>query len=371
MNVQMMKLQPLSPLESLMPCARLERANGRRRAGVAVFAAAVALVPMIWAPRKTAAQPAAQTTSITTPTSTVNSPSPAPPTPTAPLRGGLPFGASKLPRELFGKPFTETKLEVSPESIVRTLTEARAGSMRVFLILVSSQRHYQNSDGSFNLDSWKARVARFRGVDFSKFIEDGTIIGHQLVSEAKARQQWGGKVIPNDVLDEMARYSKELWPTMSTMLRTDPSDLEKNAAGYQTPLPGWQWRHLDAASARYLARKGSVVQFAADEQASADRQNLALVVGLNVFSGGDGSSGIPSPAKGKWAMSPDELRQYGSTMLNKTTPCAFEMWRYETRNSEFRGFKYFRRPEISAVLDELAAIAAQQPARSCAKPVGK
>jgi hypothetical protein len=70
-------------------------------------------------------------------------------------------------------------------------------------------------------------------------------------------------------------------------------------------------------------------------------------------------------------MSPDELRKYGSTMLNSTKPCAFEMWRYETSNSEFRGVRYFRRPEISAVMDELAAIAAQQPARSCARPGGK
>jgi hypothetical protein len=70
-------------------------------------------------------------------------------------------------------------------------------------------------------------------------------------------------------------------------------------------------------------------------------------------------------------MSPDELRLYGSTMLSQTKACAFEMWRYETRNSEFRGFRYFRRPDISAVLDELAALAARQPARSCARPGSK
>jgi hypothetical protein len=169
------------------------------------------------------------------------------------------------------------------------------------------------------------------------------------------------------VLDEMARYSKEMWPTMATMLRTDPSDLEEDGAAYQTPWPGWKWRYVDAASARYLTRKGPVAKFAADEQASADRQNLALVVGLNVFSGGDGSSKIPSPAKGKWAMSPDELRLFGSTMLSQTRPCAFEMWRYETPSSEFKDFKYFRRPDISAVMVELAALAARQPARSCGR----
>ncbi len=279
--------------------------------------------------------------------------------------GGVPFGASKLPSALFGKPFTETKLEVSPDSILSELTQARAGGMRVFIILVGPQHHYQNSNGSFNLAMWKARVDRFRGIDLSGFVKDGTIIGHQLVSESKARSQFGETVIPNDVLDEMARCSKEIWPTMATMLRTDPTDLEEHAAGYKAGRPSWKWTHLDAASARYLARKGSADKFATDQQASADRQKLALVVGLNVFSGGDGSSGIRSPADGKWAMSADELRRYGSTLLSRTKPCAFEMWRYETPKSEFETFKYFRRPEIMAAMEELAALAARTPTRPC------
>jgi hypothetical protein len=83
--------------------------------------------------------------------------------------------------------------------------------------------------------------------------------------------------------------------------------------------------------------------------------------GLNVFSGGDGSSRIASPAEGKWAMSPDELRRYGSAMLAGTKPCAFEMWRYESPDSEFKAFQYFRRPEISAAMDDLAALAAKAP----------
>jgi hypothetical protein len=278
---------------------------------------------------------------------------------------GVPFGASKVPSELFGKPFTETKLEGSPETILGHLNEARAGRMRVFVILVGPQHHYQNADGTFNLAMWKARVDRFRGVDLASFIEDGTILGHQLVSEAKARNQFGGAVIPNDVLDEMARHSKGLWPKMATMLRTDPSDLEEHAGGYQTPLPAWKWAYLDAASARYLDRKGGVEKFAIEQQASADRQELALIVGLNVFSGGDGSSQIPSPAKGKWAMSADELRRYGSAMLSQTKPCAFEMWRYESPNSEFKNFNYFRRPEIQAAIVDLAALAARTPARPC------
>jgi hypothetical protein len=280
-------------------------------------------------------------------------------------RGGIPFGPPKLPAKLYGGLFTGTKLAVTPESLAGDLTKARSKSMRVFVILVGSQQHYKNSDGTFSLDLWKSLVDGFRGVDLTKFVEDGTIVAHQLVSEAKAPGQWGGKVIPNNVLDEMARYSKEIWPTMPTVLRTDPSDLEDDAAAFGAPWPGWKWTYLDAASARYLVRKGAVEEFAATEQASADRQHLALVAGLNVLSGGDGSSEIPSPASGNRAMSPDELLRYGSTMLRQTKACAFEMWRYETPGSAFEDYWYFRRPEITAAVVELAAIAARRPSRPC------
>ena len=290
--------------------------------------------------------------------------------PPAPVgRRGIPLGPPKLPEELYGL-FSGTKLAVSPESAVAALHAARAKSMRVFIILVGSQRHYKSPEGSFDLDRWKATLDEFRGVDLAEFVADRTIVAHQLVSEAKARGQWNGTVIPNNVLDEMARYSKEVWPTMPTVLRTDPSDLEEHAAAFGVPWPGWKWRYLDAASARYLARKGSVDAFASSEQASATRQRLALVTGLNVLSGGDGSSGLPSPRSGMWAMSPEELRRYGSALLLRTTPCAFELWRYETPGSAFEDYHYFRRREIAAAVTELAAIASRRPARPCRRRPG-
>ena len=302
---------------------------------------------------------------LTAPVLTPPSAAPVTPSSNPAPRSGIPFGPPKLPRELYGTLFTGTKLKVTPESVVADLTAARSKGMRVFVIMVGAQHHYQNPDGTFDIDRWKSLVGEFRGIDLQEFVQDGTIVAHQLISEAKARSEWGGTVISNNVLDEMARYSKEIWPTMPTVVRTDPSDLEVHAAAYRTPWPGWRWRYLDAASARYLVRKGRVENFAANQQASARRQRLALVVGLNVLSGGGGSSGIPSPRYGRWAMSPDELRRYGSALLLGTTACAFEMWRYETPGSAFEDFQYFRRPEIIGAVTELAAIASRRPARLC------
>jgi hypothetical protein len=67
-------------------------------------------------------------------------------------------------------------------------------------------------------------------------------------------------------------------------------------------------------------------------------------------------------------MSQAELRCYGSTMLLRTTACAFEMRRYETPGSAFEHFEYFRRPEISEAVAELAAIATRLPPRPCRRP---
>jgi len=64
-------------------------------------------------------------------------------------------------------------------------------------------------------------------------------------------------------------------------------------------------------------------------------------------------------------MSPDELLRYGRALLLGTSACAFELWRYESPGSEFENVVYFRRPEISEALRELAAIASQRPQRAC------
>jgi hypothetical protein len=332
-------------------------------AAVAIAVAGLTLAAVSMSSPEGRGSPVATFPQVTT-TTEPREPSNGQPSGTSAIRG-IPLGPPKLPAGLYGDVFTGTKLTLTPETAADQLSAARARSMRVFVILVGAQRNYKSPDGAFDLDRWKSAVDEFRDVDLTEFVADGTIVAHQLVSEAKARSQWGRTVIPNHVLDEMARHSKEIWPTMPTVVRTDPSDLEEHAAAFGTPWPGWKWRYLDAASARYLARKGPVESFAAHEQASAQRQRLALVTGLNVLSGGDGSSGIPSPRSGRWAMSPDELLRYGSTLLLETTPCAFELWRYETPGSAFEDVVYFRRPDINEAVRELVAIASRRPGRVC------
>jgi hypothetical protein len=276
---------------------------------------------------------------------------------------GIPFGPNDLPASLYGKPYTGTKILIIPARAVQRLEKARAAGMRVILKLAGDQDNYQNADGSFNLTMWEAAIDAFRDVDFAPFVADGTIVAHQLVSEAKAPDQWGGTIIPNDVLDTMAAYSKSIWPTMPTLVRADAGDLEEDAAGYQQQYPdGWTWQYLDAASSRYSARKGDAATFAVDEQAAADRQGLALAIGMNVLSGGDGSSGFPSPEKaGAWAMSGHELKRYTRALLANSRGCAFEMWKY------FSTTTYFRRRAVVRAMKAIAVRAAAYPSYPCTR----
>lgn len=274
--------------------------------------------------------------------------------------GGIPWGPNDIPSDLYGSPYTGTKVYFAPARAVEKLTEARDAGMRVVVKLAGRQEHYQNADGAFDLELWKAQVDRYRDVPFGDFVADGTVVAHQIVSEAKAPDQFGGTVIPNDVLDEMAAYSTSIWPTMPTLVRADASELEEDAAGPGTPWPGWTWRYLDAASSRYLARKGDPAAFAEAEQASADRQGLALAIGLNVLSGGDGSSDVPSPElPGAWAMSADELRTDTAALLEHSRACSFEMWKY------FATTSYFTQPTIAAAMRDIADLAADYPTYAC------
>jgi len=273
---------------------------------------------------------------------------------------GVPWGPNDIPPNLYGNPYSGTKVYFAPARTFGKLTEARDAGVRVIVRLAGRQEHYQNPDGTFNLEMWKAQVDRYRDVPFDRFVADGTVVAHQIVSEAKAPEQFGGAVIPNDVLDEMAAYSRSMWPTMPTLVRADATELEEQATADGTPWPGWTWRYLDAASSRYLARKGDPAEFAAAEQASADRQGLALALGLNVLSGGDGSSGFPSPElSGSWAMSADELRNYTAALLENTRACSFEMWKY------FSTTTYFTEPSIAEAMDDVAELAADYPTHSC------
>ena len=206
------------------------------------------------------------------------------------------------------------------------------------------------ADGHFSLAIWKNRVDRFRGIDFSSYIEDGTIVGHYIMDEPNDPTNWGGTLVSPDDIDEMARYSKEIWPSMPTIIRGWPKYLKGD---------GYHYQYLDAAWAQYHARFGDIEPFISANLRDAKDPGLALVMGLNVLAGG-GKDGLP----GYWkkdinSMTAAQLLTWGGRLLTEPSACAFILWQYDD--------KYFARPDIQAAFDQLSQKARQHAKTPCRK----
>jgi hypothetical protein len=257
---------------------------------------------------------------------------------TSGFRGGIPIGTFGQPVTAFGTYYNGSKMTVSPGAVLDYLAGAKARGGRVILMMAGSPRYYVDGDGNFVLSKWKASVDRFKGIDLSSYMKDGTIIGHFLLDEPNDASNWNGKKVEPSTVEEMARYSKQIWPTMPTIIRAD--------ARYFDPLRG-NLRYLDAAWAQYTVRKGTPQDFITQNVADAQRNGLALVVGLNI-SGGNET---------KTELNAQEVQSWGSTLLSSTYSCAFISWEYRS--------DYLDRSDIRAAMATLAEKAQNRSTKSC------
>lgn len=238
---------------------------------------------------------------------------------------------------------------LEPNNILSWLSGARAKGGRAVIKLSKGKDSYiKNGDGTFSLSKWKALVARYRNVKLDPYINDGTIVGHYLIDEPHRASRWGGRVISQKTIEEMAAYSKQLWPTMPTLVRVAPTWLAEASVSY---------KHLDAGWAQYQTGKGDAANWVRSEAAAAKRKGLGLVVGLNVINGGNGSSKIRGSRKGQWSMSGSEIRKYGSAMLSEGLACAFFNWQHDTG--------YFDRSDVKSAMAEVSKKARSHSKTSC------
>jgi hypothetical protein len=221
--------------------------------------------------------------------------------------GGIPFGHFAQPTSEFGSRYNGALRNIWPSYLKKELAGIKARGGKVALMFAGNERHYKVG-GRFSLSKWKARINRFKGVNFDSYINDGTIIGHYLIDEPNDPKNWNGKPVPPSVLEEMARYSKQLWPKMPTIVRVAPDYLGSNH------------RHLDAAWAQYVSRRGNAGDYVRKMVAAAQKRRLGLVVGLNVMGGGPNNR----------RMTASQIKSWGSALLSSTYPCAFISWRYNS-----------------------------------------
>ena len=226
--------------------------------------------------------------------------------------GGIPMGMFAQPTELFGTRYNGAMRNISPGILLDELAAIRSRGGRIVLMMAGSQPNYLNADGTFSLSKWKERIDRYRGIDFSSYVKDGTIIAHYLMDEPYDPANYAGEAVPGATLDEMARYSKSIWPSLVTVVRSEPY-LIKWSGSYQ---------YLDAAWAQYAARKGDPYDYLNKNVAAAKQMGLGLVVGLNLTMGGTPNN---------TGMSASEVESYGTALLSSPYPCAFISWQYDEK----------------------------------------
>jgi hypothetical protein len=262
-----------------------------------------------------------------------------------PSHEGVPFGPAHVPPERFldfsGTLYTAT----NPDTLIQDLEKARLAGVRL-LISFTGNEQYSRDENGFSIPKWEQRVDRFRGVDLTRYIEDGTIIGHFIMDEPQDASNWSGKRVTPAQIEEIAKYSKQVWPTLPTVIRS-----------FTDYLKGYQYPDLDAIQVQYLNKWGSVDDFIAAHVQGAKSLGLALIGGLNVLNGGAPTSGIPGRRVGKYAMNADEIRSWGSQYLSDPYVCAFLMWEYDA--------EYLSRPDIQAALNDLSQVARSHPQKAC------
>ena len=264
---------------------------------------------------------------------------------------GIVFGTFDLDLALLGSLHTGSLRLPTPYTLPLNLATARSKGARLVLRLSGSESNIKNSDGTFSFTKWKGMVDRFKTVNFSAYITDGTVLGHYLIDEPYSTARWGGKTISQATVEQMAKYSKQLWPGMTTFARAAPSWLAGSTTVYT---------YLDAGWAQYASYQGNVTTWITAEAAKAKLKGLGLIVGANVLNGGNGSSGIRGTQSGKWSMSATELRNYGTALLSQTLACGWFNWSYL-----YTGSTYFGRADIKSAMTDLSNKAKAHVRTSC------
>ena len=261
------------------------------------------------------------------------------------FRGGIPFGVFHLPKEQYGTTYNGSLGNIYPKYLIEYLEAARRTGTKVMLSFPGSEGNFQNSNRSFSMSKWRSQVDRFKDVKFLSYVEDGTVIGHYILDEPHDPANWGGRTISPKTIEEMAKYSKDRWPTLPTIVRSWPDYLK-----------GHKYKYLDAAWAQYSERHGPVADFIRENVRDAKASGLALVVGVNQLGGGS-KKGLRGYYADRYSMNASELEAWGSVLLGDSYPCAFISWKYDSR--------YMGRSDIKTAMSRLAQKAKSRSSKSC------
>jgi hypothetical protein len=225
-------------------------------------------------------------------------------------------------------PFTGSTNFTSPSSIVTQINAARYKRQRLILNMTGGSHSRYKTNGKFDLAKWKAVQNQFNTSTIryavAKGVADGTIIMNSVMDEPSIKD-WGG-VMTKPLLDKMARYVKNIFPTLpaGVALRHDWRTYEK-------------FYVMDAYITLYRWNKGPILSFRDAVLYQARSQNMKVMFALNLIDGGQlnySSWYCPQPltgGKGSYyptcRMSATNVLSWGKTL--GPAGCGLMMWRFD------------------------------------------
>jgi hypothetical protein len=235
---------------------------------------------------------------------------PPPPPPSGP---GLAVGMWNWPADSFctGR-VTATATGMSPSDVLKRVQKAASCGFRIVIV---PPRRYITTQGTvgapFSIDSAKKLSRAYATVLLPDTLKKyrTTILGFNLADDYGCASCWGGVTVTQSQIAAWAAYMRTLMPGLPLAVRVEPWWVEKvtNLA----PL-------IDFTYGQYHTGKGDLATYFERVRASAARQGLKVIYGVNVkYCGGLGTS----------ACTPTQLTTFGTAALAMPT-CAMLGWEW-------------------------------------------
>jgi hypothetical protein len=226
----------------------------------------------------------------------------------------------------------------------------------------------KDSAGNLSVAAARAELATWPWPELCQRVKDGTILGFHVGDDVTAKE-WGPDPLPVRLArwDSIAGLVRAECPEAPVVIRALPTQLEA--------LPNWQW--LTTGWAQYPGprpRWGAPEKFYGSQVASAKKQKLGLVAGINLINGGCGPAerglclpGVPGTTltgsrSDLFQVSAEEMIYYKTVAMSDPYVCASIDWGW---GPVFRSDVHSR-PEIWNAAKALSIIARQRPRGSCA-----
>jgi hypothetical protein len=257
-------------------------------------------------------------------------------------------------------PFTTSQDNTFANSIVSRINAARQKKQRLILAMTGGTSSNFKTNGKFDLTKWKNRMNTFKTATIKNAVAagvaDGTILGNSIMDEPETKQ-WGG-VMTKPLLDQMARYVKDIFPTLPV--------------GVNHGAPGYKWRSweryqvVDYTLNQYMwrATSGNVSAWRDAVVDRARSEGITPAFSLNLLNGGvpDGSGTWDCPGTGgkgtrypNCRMTASQVSSYGKAV--GPSGCFMLMWRYDDAFMS-------KSANVSAFRD-VASLLATKSRRSC------